>query len=305
MRVHFEKILPARTQSFACREFRSRTFTAPYHFHPEYELTAIVAGRGRRFVADSIEEFEPGDLVLLGQNVPHRWASIPTERAPRAGSLVLQFRYDFLGKTFWDAPEFATVRGLLQRAERGLYFPPQVFREVQPLLAQLADRTGVGRVTGLLEILGRLDMDAARPLATRGYRAETAVRDAARIDRVISHVETAYPDDTLTLAGAARLVALTPGAFSRFFSRTTGRTFVDYVNEVRLSHVCRLLAETDRAVAEICFACGFGTMSNFHQRFREAKRTTPLAYRRLFQTAPAVAVPRRFVDRPPSGADEA
>lgn len=294
MHVHFEKVLPARTQSFACREFHGRTFNAPFHFHPEFELTAILAGQGRRFVADSIETFVGGDLVLLGANVPHRWASPPVATLePDVRWRVLQFRRDCLGATFWTAPELAALRRLLDRAARGLHFSGTVAGEIAPLLGELRTGMGARRIMALLEILERLAAATGRPLASRGYRVEVAARDAARIDRVISFVESSYADEELTLTQAARIAALTPGAFSRFFSRSTGRTFVNFVNEVRLSHVCRLLAGTERPVAEICFACGFGTMSNFHQRFREAKRMTPLEYRRHFHPAQQ-PIARRF-----------
>lgn len=296
MRVHFEKILTGEAQSFACREYRCHSFNAPFHFHPEFELTAILAGAGRRFVGDSIEDFGPGDLVLLGPDLPHRWASIAAAGTRRMShSVVLQFRNDCFGDGFWALPELRKVRALLQRSGRGACFEPVETNAVAAKMQELRRLDSLPRALGLLTILHQLSLKNARLLASPRYSVNLADTDAERINRVIDFVERGFSSETLCLEQAAKVASMTPNAFSRFFARSTGRTFVSFVNEVRLSHVCRLLTESGMPVAEICFACGFGTMSNFYQRFSESKRMTPLAYRRM-AAHPQLQMPERFVE---------
>ena len=296
MRVHYEKIVSG-AHSFAVREFRSRVFTAPFHFHPEYELTVVLAGRGRRFAGDSVEDFGPGDLALIGANLPHRWASTaPAAGKPQSRSLVLQFRRDCLGGAFFAAYELAAVSRLLDRAHRGLHFTGRVVEQAGTALAALRDSTGAARIAGLVMLLERLEAEKSRMLASASYRTEMSDLSARRIDRVISFVEENYSDESLTLADAASIASLTPSAFRRFFARSVGRTFVSFVNETRVSHACRLLTETDEPVTSICFACGFGTISNFNQRFRNAKSQSPREYREGFQEQ-ARGMPARFTLR--------
>lgn len=296
MRVHFEKILTGEAQSFSCREYRCHAFSAPFHFHPEFELTAILSGVGRRFVADSLEEYGPGDLILLGPNLPHRWASVASDGVRRMShSIVLQFRRDCFGEGFWSLPELRKVLAMLQRSGRGVCFAPIETRAIIAKMRELTKLRSLPRAMGLLGILHELSLKSARLLASPRYRVDLAATDAERINRVIDFVEKDFSNEALSLDQAAKVASLTPNAFSRFFARSTGRTFVSFVNDVRLSHVCRLLTESGKPVAEICFACGFGTMSNFYQRFREYKRMTPLAYRRLFAQAPRT-VAGRFIE---------
>ncbi|MGH8019505.1 MAG: cupin domain-containing protein, partial [Opitutaceae bacterium] len=103
MRARFEKIPSDPQRSFRATDLRLPRFDAPWHFHPEIELTLILASRGRRFVGDRIERFAEGDLVLLGPNLPHFWHNDQKQRSEvtTAHAIVVQFSPDFLGADLW------------------------------------------------------------------------------------------------------------------------------------------------------------------------------------------------------------
>src|SRR3954465_279979 len=114
MRIVFEKIVPEAGGSFAILDKHARAFDGKFHFHPEVEITLIQSSSGRRVVGDSIEAFAPGDLVLLGENLPHQYVSDSTStesstNATPAQAKVIQFRADFLGDTWLGLPEFERV----------------------------------------------------------------------------------------------------------------------------------------------------------------------------------------------------
>jgi AraC-like DNA-binding protein len=85
--------------------------------------------------------------------------------------------------------------------------------------------------------------------------------------------------DPVSQAEAARLVRLSPAAFSRFFRRSVGKTFQAYLTDLRLSEACRQLLESDRTISEIAFAAGFGNLSNFNRSFRIARGMPPGRFR--------------------------
>jgi AraC-like DNA-binding protein len=80
---------------------------------------------------------------------------------------------------------------------------------------------------------------------------------------------------------------MTPNAFSRFFRRSTGRTFGDYVNDVRLAQACRSLIEEDAAISEIAAQSGYGNLSHFNRRFRARTGMSPREFRRHFRALDA------------------
>src|SRR5258706_3398754 len=219
MKAGIERVSPGGAASFLCRRRRDPRFGFYWHYHPEIELTCIVHSRGRRFVGDSIEPYEDGDLVLLGPNLPHTWASDPDRRGPHEAAFC-QFAPPFLGPDFFRAPELGPVRRLLERAARGLRFPGRgAARRMEGLLRL----QGLGRLAGLLELLDELARARdARPLSSREFVPSLRDGDAGRIDRVCRLLNDRCTE-RIPLAEAAAAAHLSIPAFSRFFRRKTGR----------------------------------------------------------------------------------
>ena len=81
-------------------------------------------------------------------------------------------------------------------------------------------------------------------------------------------------------AQVAAELGMSESRFSRFFRRSTGNTFTDFVNRVRINRACQLLMESQRAVGHICYEVGFNNLANFNRRFLEIKGMTPTEFRR-------------------------
>ena len=297
MLAHFEKVTRDHLDgSFFCRHFDGAAFDAPWHFHPEWELTLILEGGGQRFVGDSVAAFGPGDFALLGPDLPHCWLSLPTGLPPvrstpgaRARTVVTQFDGDLLGAGWQERPELRAVDALFARhAARGVVFTGP---EAAPLAVRVAALPGLRGLDRLLELLSILDAlahlpePAATPLASEGYAPALNLRQAQRLETVCRFVHERFRE-TIRLAEVAALAHLTPEAFSRFFRQKARRSFVDYLNDVRVGQACRLLIERDTlGITQICYACGFGNVSNFNRHFRLRHGTSPREYRRRFAAA--------------------
>ncbi|MFG1705317.1 AraC family transcriptional regulator [Nonomuraea sp. M3C6] len=276
MRAIFEHIEATTQLSWKLYVRQASHFDFAWHFHPEFELTLITRGTGTRFVGDCVEEYGPGDLTLIGPELPHTYLSNPDHGEQEA--IVVQFRRDFLGPGFFDRPEFAGVAALLERSARGLSFPRDVAG-----MRELVAMPPPEQTLALLGALVRLSRSAeARPLAGEQHipSLNGAARD--RIDAIVRllHDEYAGP---ITLEAVARAAHMAPASVSRFFRRTTGATITGYLNMLRVNAACRLLRETDRRVSGIAADCGYPNLSNFNRRFRELKGMSPSEYRAHWQ----------------------
>lgn len=284
MQALFEKIQP-QGQSFLVKERSDPQFEFRWHYHPEIELTWIVESHGTRFVGDDLARYGPGDLVLLGPNLPHTWQSEETSRLKKHRALYTQFRSDFLGETFFSTPELASVRRLMESAERGLRFGGKTVPAAGALLEKMVGASGVRRVTLLLELLDLLaQARSITPLSSRAFAPALNRADQNRIDSVCRFINERFTEG-VAQPEVARVAHLSVPAFSRFFKRSLGRTFTAYVNELRIGHACQMLIESDKSVAEICYASGFENLSNFNRRFLTLKKTGPRDFRRRYQRA--------------------
>ena len=275
MKPRYERPGVPSGTTFTCFTRRERCFDFAWHFHQEYELTLISAGTGTRYVGTTVERYLPGDLVLLGPDLPHTYASEPSDQPSEAA--VTQFRHDFLGPGFFDLPQFAAVHDLLEGSARGLSFS-DVAPELRADIAGLPRLTPSAQTTRLLDVLRRLADTAATPITGAGYAAapSTAVRD--RIDVVVRYLQKAHTEPVL-LDEVAALVHLSPTSFSRFFRRAIGCTLTDYVNQLRVETACRLLTTTSLPVTEVAARSGYRNLANFNRRFRELKAMRPTHYR--------------------------
>ncbi|HLL89407.1 MAG TPA: AraC family transcriptional regulator [Tepidisphaeraceae bacterium] len=282
-RATFEKILTVG-HSFTYRAWDAARFPFLWHFHPEYELTLIPRGRGHRFVGDHVDRYGPGDLVLLGPDLPHTWHAPPGP--PRSQqAVVIQFRRDCFGSGFFELPELAPVAALLDRSRQGLQFTGAARDGAAGRMAAMGGSTPLGRVRELLailELLAGAPAQNVRALSSRAFNPVLSDRGRRTIDRVCRFLAERYTSPDVSLGQAAAVAHLSPAAFSRFFRRVTGRTFTAWVADLRVGRACQLLAETDRTIATIALDCGFANLSNFNRRFLAHKGVRPRDYRRQY-----------------------
>jgi AraC-like DNA-binding protein len=265
-------------QSLRFLRFEVDAFRAERHRHRQLELTWVERGFGLRYVGDNVAPFEPGDLVLLGVDLPHAWVSAAARTQDTSIASVVQFPPELLEQAAF--PELIATRPLAERAQRGLSISGAAARAVTRLLAAMAAADRYGRLAGLVQILGVLADRAGDlvPIAASPMRASTDAGSARRIDRVTEWVARDLRRD-FGVVEAARLAGVSPAAFSRFFRRESGKPFSTYVNDVRCGEACVKLRQSRRPIAVVAAECGFDSISHFNRQFRRRLGMTPRQYR--------------------------
>lgn len=268
---------------FLLRNFGAEAFEAPYHFHPEFELTYIVSGVGKRYVGTHMERFDPGDLVLIAPNVPHCWKlDEPVGELFDAEAVVIQFPADMLGSTLSGKEELADIHNLLAQTTVGVCFGKEISMQVGGMLRGLAAKKGIYGFIGLLDILQQLAEDhTGTTLSDDGAMAVSTLVDHQRMGPVLAYLVEHFRDK-VSLSEAASLAHMTPQAFCKYFKKVTRKTFMDMVMDYRINYATQQLVQTDKPVSDIAFESGFTDVSFFHRTFKRRTTLSPLRYRRQF-----------------------
>jgi AraC-like DNA-binding protein len=279
------KLTNSPQSSFKYKKIHLPEFEFNWHCHPEYEIMFMVNSKGKRFIGDSIAYYEFGDMFLIGPNLPHTWyTNTANNKLPYHEAIQIQFLENVAGLNLREAPEFMTVAQLFNHASRGLQIKGATRDKVAEIMIRMENEKGLERLVSLLEIfhvLEETDTDKIEYLSTVELSQEFLPELQTRIDKVCTFINQNYKN-RLNLEDAARIANMSITAFSRFFKKSTGKTFVQYVNELRIGRACKLLIESQLSIAEICYEVGFNNLSNFNRRFFERHQMSPRQYRQEF-----------------------
>lgn len=276
------------SEVFAVRVTALPFFSSEFHFHEECQLVYVIQSQGKRIIGDSIEPFASDEVVLLGPQIPHVWYNDKHYFEHQASeiharSIALFFNEE---KILRELSMFAPVHKLeavLQKARRGMKFEGHTKEMLKELLQQISMKEGLDRVITLLNIFKILDQSVEyQLLASEGYTNKYLSNDKERIDKVFHFIFENFRQD-ISLNDVAAIANMNRQAFCRYFKSRTQKTFVEFLNEVRISHACRLLTESNQAVANLAYDCGFNSITNFNRIFKEIKGISPRQFRNMLE----------------------
>ncbi len=276
VKAELEKIVPGEGKPILVAYEMSLPYLEFYwHHHPEYELTFKINVSGKRIVGDSYEKFNAGDLVLIGPDLPHTWVSDKNIKDKLCRFVVIQFSGS-LFNGLSGLNEFESIKRLLKNSRHGLSFKnSKPFKET---ILSLPGKTGTEKITDLMWILGQLAKQKGRKLASSEFDISQAKNSEPRINKVCTYLEQNF-SKSITISDAAAIINISQSAFCKFFKRATGKTFSDYLNEIRIGYTCYQLIETDKQISTIARSAGFESISYFNRVFTRKKNSTPREFR--------------------------
>ncbi len=285
MKYYYEKVVNNPGCSFMTEIGHASSDHNGVNAHTECELTLAEDSPGRRFIGGSVEEFEPGDLVLIGPMLPHHYANTappPGKTAAPTRLIVVKFPIDLGGKLF-ELPELEPVKHLLRIATGGIHFSGEATDSARERMLKLFELTGLPGLLTLLELLG----DLAK-LPYRQLNQTAAIPEEFHTDQRLNQVlellhRNLNRGRAVTLTEAARAAHMAPPAFSKYFHDHIGKSFIGYLLKVKIDRAAALLVNSGLSVLETAYSSGFNNLSNFNRHFRKIHRCTPSQFRRRWR----------------------
>lgn len=281
MKLHLLNRTSLENRSFTITNNEYPNFLKIWHYHRELELVLINRSTGTRFIGDSIEKFKEGEVVLIGENLPHMWLNDPEyfTKDPNleAHAIAVHFDQGFLGPVFFEAPEMNNIQVLFRKAAHGIQFielDPSVIERIVNLYTTDTFR----RVMELIEILYILAGHGKyKLLSSHGFINSFKSATNKNLDNVYEYVFNNFKKP-IGSRDAAEVAHMNPSAFSRLFKRVHRKTFTRYLNEIRIGYARKQLIENRYNITQVCYESGFNNISNFNRQFKEISGMSPSKY---------------------------
>jgi len=273
MKPEFEKIQNEPLHSFIRKTVirpKRLTLKEAWHFHPEVEICLTVKSEGKRFVGNNISDYQSGDLVMFGGNLPHGYIT-----RKKSEQIVIQMREDFLGNEFLEKPETIPIKELFNKAKRGLRFFGETEIQAKQLIKKVMEAEDFLKILHLLELLNLLAHSNDKEyIVTEGFHPKTGLIELERVQIVYDYILENY-QERVSLEEASRLISMTKSSFCKFLKKHAKKTFSQIVNEIRIAHACDLMIRTNKKISTIAFESGYNDTSYFSRTFKKIIKISP------------------------------
>lgn len=269
-----------RSISFEIHEFDH--FLKVWHYHPELELVLIKKSTGTRFIGDNVEKFQPNELFLLGENLPHLWlndeAYFQKDNLLKSEAFVIHFDQCFAGQDFFKMPEMIQINDMLNAAKRGIKFSIPFSKMMDEKLTFMLEMDEFDRLIEFIRLLKLMSREKdIKYISSISFVESFEISKNRKLANVYEYIIKNFRHPIL-LDHVARLANMNKHAFCRYFKKVNGKPLSQYINEIRIGYACKLLLEQHYNIAEIGYECGFNNLSNFNRQFKNITSFTPTEY---------------------------
>ncbi|MFL9838674.1 helix-turn-helix domain-containing protein [Flavobacterium rakeshii] len=279
----FHREIPplSKGDSFLVFDRIKDSFDFPIHYHPEYEINFILNGKGvKRIVGDHIEEIDDVELVLVGPNLHHGW-EMNTCKNKKVHEITIQFHNDLFSDSLLSRRIMMPIKDMFNRSNHGILFSKKTGEELANRLISISKLDGMDYFLEIISILHDMANSRNQRLLSTFTVDHDTFEDDDKMKLVYEHIQKNF-SNKITLDEVSDITSMSPVSFNRFIKKRTGKTFVNYLNDIRVGYAARWLIEKDLSISEIAFKSGFNNIANFNRIFKSIKNTTPSQYRDEF-----------------------
>ncbi len=284
MKLIIERLNRDAKSSFVLQKDVYSHYPTPWHYHPEFELVLVLKSTGEKIIGDHMSSFSDGDLSFLGPFLPHIYRNskiyYEDNSKLKAEAIVIQFNIDFLGSNFFEIPEMDKIARFLENSIVGFSIHGKTRKLVAQKMNDMLKMSGSLRIIELLKMLDILaETKEKKRLASPGFIENFTPSGSQQITEVCNFIMQNFHSD-LKLIEVAEIANMSPNAFCKFFKQRTRKTFVGFLNEVRIGYACKLLSDEQYNISEVCYKSGFHNLSNFNRQFMKIVNKTPRQYKK-------------------------
>ena len=247
------------------------------HQHEEIQLSYIVEGEGKLIVGDTVNYYIKGDVLVIGSQIPHVFKS--DSNTSKSRMLTLFLTKKSFGNNFFELEELKELQPFFKRSKHGFKITSKQ-KQLSTLFLQLENASKLNQFLILFQLLKIASIANYTSLSSFIYDKKYSDNEGARMRNVFEYTMNHF-DKEISLNHISEVANMTKNAFCKYFKKRTNKTYVQFLNELRIEHTCKLLlADHDYSVVEIAELSGFNNISNFNRQFKLLKKVNPKNFKK-------------------------
>lgn len=279
------KVPVSGRESIRIEEYEGEHFYDKLHYHSKYQITAVIKGQGIFYGGNNMVQFNAGDVFFIGENIPHLIKdSETTGNDLKCGvkCISIFFDIDSLGKTFFNLPELSSIQNIFKKSKRVIKIDGSISSNIYKQILSLKTLSEFNVILSFLQLLDNINNAATHFVNDEMYNLSIDERVGQRLNNILAFTFK-HIDEQVKIDDVASIAHLSRSQFSRYFKRHTGKTYIQFLNELRIESACVMLVNEEYTIERICYAVGFQNLSNFNRQFRKLNGLSPSDFRKKRQ----------------------
>jgi len=262
-----------------------------FHQHAEMQITLVVKGEGTLIIDNYRQRFKDGDIYFISANQPHLFLSDKSYfEDNKDGSVsAIHLYFNIESALFQDKniPEMEQIVHFIKNVNYGMQVPDKNSEEVKNKMQRTEATTGLARLMNFIDLLDYLSINLKEyvSLSSGMQTKHSHGTGDIRINKIYQYTMENYQQD-ISLDKIAELCHMTPQAFCKYFKKHTSKTYITFLQEIRINAACDIMIKGKYAgISSIAFATGFNSVIHFNKVFKKLLNTTPGAYMKKYSAS--------------------
>ncbi|GGC07355.1 AraC family transcriptional regulator [Dyadobacter sediminis] len=258
------------------------------HRHREVQIEWVVEGSGILIAGNYMQRFEAGEVYIIGANQSHIFkndeAYFDPEEKKQVHSVSIFFDPHQLSQNLFSLPEMAGIRKFVESLHNGFQIPAAASDAIKKIIFEVRENKDSQRVAAFITLMHLFSVTRdMKPLASSNSEQLISEVEGIRMDQIFQYLVTNYKQH-ISLTEISEVANLTPQAFCRYFKKHTDKTFVSFLNEVRVNEACKIiLSGRFDSFSNISYQTGFDNVTNFNRVFKKTIGKSPGEYYKEFR----------------------
>lgn len=255
-----------------------------YHRHAEAQITLIIKGEGTFIAGNYTQPFKPGEVYLLGANQPHIFKAdahyFENQQENNIHAIHVYFDQDSLLKGILNLQELDGIRKFLLSTGNGYQLPDQYCGMASLMIKRINATDRAERLFEFFRLLQFFSNEVKdwKSLSNGFSKYSFTDSEGLRMNDIYQYTVEHYAED-ISLRKVSEVAHITPHAFCKYFKKHTRKTYMSFLNEIRINEACKRIINGDfDSISSIAYSIGFNNTITFNRVFKKVTGMTPSSY---------------------------